>query len=170
MSLTPKRQDGSFMKEFERALDEMRFGKVDRIDLRETIRLKDRCSLPVGGSNAEIVSTSRDVWRPVSPCGQTDGYMDRLDTSPSTSFIRNPITMGIFTSKGIYPPHSAGDGNWQHSSRRKSYFSVPPLMEWTKTFASPGCRLTSSEMARAKWIRNGTLRSRSLVKRNKAYN
>jgi hypothetical protein len=153
--------DYSFRRELEVALKEMSFPveKSEKYGRCELTTSLDRTAR--GSSVNDRHATTKRSWRPVSPSGKTEMNTSIIDASPSITFQRNPMTMGIFQCRGISPPHSAGDGKWRPSSRRRSYFSVPPRMEWRKAYTPLESISISPERARSLWVASGIIRGRS---------
>ena len=155
--------ESCFREELQKAMRDIIFkangAPVPSCRVPEVIRLKVIEDL----ESSKLLRGPRTHWHPVSPCGQKETYLHLIDPSPSITFSKNPLTMGIFDTRGIKPPHESGGKGWAPASRRRSYFSVPPRFEWTRSFCSLRERLTSGVRARSDWVGSGQLPSRKVA-------
>jgi hypothetical protein len=78
-----------------------------------------------------------------------------VDTTPSNSYVKNPITMGIFTSEGQVSTHASGIGNWKPPSKRERLFSLPPRFDWSSQYSVFRTGSRRAFIARCRWVSAG---------------
>lgn len=117
-----------------------------------------RCNLQFTVSTMSDRGRSRRVRSLARPDSENREHPMRdpfIDSTPSVSHVKNPITMGIFTSQGLVCTHPSGIGTWKQPSKRINYFSVPPRFHWNSTYTFFKSGSHKEFLARARWIARG---------------
>jgi hypothetical protein len=98
-------------------------------------------------------------WYPTSPCSKTNALTSTMvDSAPSTSFMKNPLVMGMFTSVGLRAPHSLEPNFWRNASSRRDYFSFIAPIDWRRSYNEKRKATRSPVVVKNDWISEGILR------------
>ena len=117
-----------------------------------------RCNQRFTVSMISNRARNRSVRTLARPDSENRGHLMRdpfIDSTPSVSHVKNPITMGIFTSQGLVCTHPSGVGTWKQPSKRINYFSVPPRFHWNSTYTFFKSGSHKEFLARARCIARG---------------
>ena len=81
-----------------------------------------------------------------------------IDTTPSVSYVKNPFTMGIFTTSSVQLTHASGVGSWRPPASRCRFFSVPTRFDWISSYSVFHNIVNRALRARMKWVTEGSYR------------
>jgi hypothetical protein len=108
--------------------------------------------------NMRHENCSRIPWRAVSPLGFFQSQGSIVDSSPSRSYKKTPVLMGMYDCFDVDPPHRSGMGSWKTGNKDKnSFFSDPSRMDWSSEWSIMDSRRWTPDRVRHEYFKKGQL-------------